>query len=255
MGNAVDLDIVIPVYNEGESILDVLGALRDQVRTPFRVLLCYDGDDDTTLTALRKAPAFPMEVAPVKNGGRGAHGAVLTGFQKSTAAAVLVYPGDDDYNAGRVDSLVEKFREGCEIVAASRFMKGGSMEGCPWLKAALVRASAFALYHVARVPTHDASNGFRLFSRRVLRTISIESSAGFTYSIELLAKCHRLGWKIGEVPVAWHERKSGRSRFLVLNWMAPYLRWFFYCFATAIGVRGPSSVRLKEPVGEAAGRS
>ena len=120
------------------------------------------------------------------------------------------------------------------------------MKGCPWLKATLVRSSAFVLYHIARVPTHDPSNGFRLFSQRVLQTIPIESTIGFTYSLELLAKCHRLGWKIGEVPVAWYERKRGTSRFRVLKWAPQYLTGFFYCFATAMRLKAPASVKLKE---------
>jgi dolichol-phosphate mannosyltransferase len=251
---STELDIIIPVYNEGESILAVLNALKQHVKTPFRILLCYDRDDDTTLVAVRNAPPFPFIVRFVKNRSRGAHGAVVTGFEESTAPAVLVFPGDDDYNACRVDSMVRQYRDGAEIVAASRFMPGGCMVGCPWLKALLVRGSAFLLFHVARVPTHDPSNGFRLFSRRVLQTIAIESTVGFTYSLELLAKCHRLGWKISEVPVAWHERKSGTSRFRVLRWLPHYLVWFFYCFATAARLRKPGSVRLKENISEAASR-
>jgi len=243
---AAELDIVIPVYNEGQGILVVLEALRKHVRTPFRVLLCYDRDDDDTLTAVRSAEAFPFEVRFVKNRRRGAHGAVVTGFEESTAPAVIVFPGDDDYNAGRIDLMVEQFRAGCDVVAASRFMSGGYMKGCPWLKAVLIRSSAFLLFYLARVPTHDPSNGFRLFSRRVLETIPVESTVGFTYSLELLAKCHRLGWKIGEVPVAWYQRKIGASRFRVLRWTPHYLTWFFYCFGTAMGLKAGSGVRLKD---------
>ncbi|MFZ3214227.1 MAG: glycosyltransferase [Terriglobales bacterium] len=242
---ATELDIIIPVYNEGEAILAVLAALQEHVRTPFCVLLCYDRDDDTTLAAVHNAPPFPFRVRWVKNRGRGSHRAVVTGFEESTAPAVLVFPGDDDYNAARIDLIVEQFRRGCEIVAASRLMPGGCMQGCPWLKAVLVRVSAFVLYYLARVPTHDPSNGFRLFSRRVLETIPIESTMGFTYSLELLAKCHRLGWKIGEVPVAWYERRSGRSRFRLLRWLPHYLVWFLYCFATALGLKQAASVKLK----------
>jgi len=241
----MELDIIIPVYNEGENILPVLASLKEHARTPFRVLLCYDRDDDTTLAAVRNAPGFPFPLVLVKNRGLGSHGAVVTGFEESTAPAVLVFPGDDDYNAARVDSMVEQFRSGCEMVAASRFMHGGCMQGCPWPKAMLVRVSAFVLYHLARVPTHDPSNGFRLFSRRVLETIPIESTMGFTYSLELLAKCHRLGWKIGEVPVDWYERRRGTSRFRLLKWLPHYLVWFFYCFATALGLKQAASVKLK----------
>ena len=74
--------------------------------------------------------------------------------------------------------MVAKARAGCDIVCASRFMPGGRMEGCPWLKAALVRSAAFLLYHFARLPTHDPTSGFRLFSRRVIEQITIEFGSG-----------------------------------------------------------------------------
>ncbi len=227
----VDLDIIIPVWNEGENIVSVLESLRQQVQTPFRVLICYDHDDDNTLTALREYRP-PYEVVPVKNRGRGAHGAVVTGFRASQAAGVLVFPADDTYNAKIVDEMVGKLRSGCDIVAASRFIPGGTMRGCPWLKAVLVRLAAFTLYHGARVPLHDATNGFRMFSRRVIDQVPIESSRGFTYSLELTVKCHRLGWKMAEVPAQWHERVKGTSRFQVLRWATAYLQWYFYAFAT-----------------------
>ena len=79
--------------------------------------------------------------------------------------------------------------------------------------------------YVARVPTHDATNGLRLFSRRVVQQIPVESEAGFTYSIELLVKVHRLGWPIAETPFLWRERTAGQSRFRVLKWLPGYLRW------------------------------
>lgn len=251
-----ELDIVIPVYNEGGNILNTLRALRRGVQTPFRVLICYDRPDDDTLTAIRGRPdeTTGLTVAFVLNQGRGAHGAVLTGFAASRAPWVVMYPADDDYNAGVLDAMVAKGRSGCDVVCASRFMRGGSMKGCPWLKAGLVRAGNFTLRHLARLPTHDASNGFRLFSRRALDTVAIESDQGFCYSIELLVKCHRLGWRVGEVPAQWHERQLGQSRFRVLKWLPAYLRWYRYAFATTFLRRGPETVpvRTQPPVGLAA---
>lgn len=241
-----ELDIVIPVYNEGASIGGVLESLRAHVRTPFRVLICYDRDEDDTLPALRPLQAAGMAILPVKNRGRGAFGAVVTGFAESRAPAVLVFPADDDYNAPRLDAMVAKLKEGCDVVCASRFIPGGRMVGCPPLKAAIVRGSAWALYHLARVPTHDPSNGFRLFSRRVLEGIPIESTEGFTYSIELLLKSQRLGWRVGEVPVEWYERTTGQSRFKVLRWLPAYFRWFAYAFETTYLRRGPATVVLRK---------
>ena len=241
------LDIVIPVYNEGANILRTLQSIARAVATPKRVLICYDREDDNTLPAIRDNRAALGELAVdfVRNRGRGAHGAVLSGFAASQAPFVVVLPADDDYNAGILDALVARADSGCDIVCASRFMAGGSMVGCPWLKAFFVRAGNFTLYHLARLPTCDASNGFRLFSRRAIDEIVIESDRGFCYSIELLVKCHRLGWRIGEVPANWFERTSGSSRFQVLRWLPAYLRWYVYAFATTYVRRPPRTVRLR----------
>ena len=146
------LDVIIPVYNESANILPTLRALLLAVKTPLRVLICYDHDDDSTLTAIteNRDALGALSIEFVRNRLRGAHGAVLTGFATSTAPFALVMMADDDYNAGIIDAMVAKAETGCKIVCASRFMPGGSMVGCPWLKAMLVRAGNFTLYHLAR---------------------------------------------------------------------------------------------------------
>jgi len=244
---APKLDIVIPVYNEGANILSTLAALRREVKTCRRILICYDMAEDDTLAAIAGAPDLvaALDVQYVRNPGRGVHNAILAGFAASQAPFILVYPADDDYNAGILDLMVARAEQGSDIVCASRFMPGGSMKGCPLLKSLLVRSANFTLRHLARLPTHDASNGFRLFSRRVVELIDVESDRGFCYSIEYLVKSHRLGWKIGEVPARWFEREHGTSRFQVLKWLPAYLRWYTYAFATSWLKAAPETVKLK----------
>jgi dolichol-phosphate mannosyltransferase len=230
------LDIIIPVYNEGANILPTLQSILRTVKTPPRVLICYDREDDDTLPAINdnRAVLGSLAILLVRNRGRGAHGAVVSGFAASTAPFAIVLPADDDYNAGILDAMVAR-------------AEAGSMTSCPWLKAALVRAGNFSLFHLARLPTRDASNGFRLFSRRVMDDIVVESDRGFCYSIELLVKCHRLGWRIGEVPARWFERAHGTSRFQVIRWLPAYLRWYLYAFATTYLRRPARTVRVKAP--------
>jgi len=114
----------------------------------------------------------------------------------------------------------------------------------PLLKSVLCRAVSDAMYHVLRLPVRDVTNGFRLFSRRVIDRIPIETELGWAFSLELLVKCHRLGWRIGEVPVHWYERKKGRSRFRVFKWAPHYLRWVLYALETVLLRQGPETVRL-----------
>jgi dolichol-phosphate mannosyltransferase len=231
----VRLDIVIPVYNEGDNIIAVLKSLANFVKTPYRLLICYDHENDNTLRALAQySESKAMDIVLVKNSGRGVLQAVQAGFAASSAAAILVFPADDTFNAKIIDSMVYLYEEGCEIVAASRFIPGGCMVDCPWLKALLVQSAAFFLYHFAHLPTRDPTSGFRFFSRRVIDQFPIESQQGWCFSLELLVKCHRVGWRVGEVPALWYERTSGQSRFRVLKWLPGYLRWFFYAFKTEL---------------------
>ena len=240
------VDIVIPVYNEGDNILPALDSLRTALRYPARVLICFDHDDDNTLTALEGYDAAPIQLCFVKNQGRGVLGAVTTGLSRATAPCVITMPADDDYNAARLNEMIALTRDGYDIVTPSRFMPGGGgLVGCPFMKAMIVRVAGWFMWNIARLPTHDASNGFRVFNRRTIELIPIESDRGFAYSIELLVKAHRLGWRITERPVEWHQRKAGQSRFHIVRWLPQYLRWLMYALATTYLRRSASSVRLR----------
>jgi glycosyltransferase involved in cell wall biosynthesis len=244
--STIALDIIIPVYNEGRNIQHTLTALGTAVRTPCRILICYDFEEDDTLAAVKSMMQDWFPILFIRNKGRGAHQAILSGFAASSAPFIMVYPADDDYNAAIIDRMVEDARAGNDIVCACRFMPGGCMVDGPWLKRLLVRVSAFTLYYLAGVPTRDSSNGFRLFSRRLIETVQIESVQGFTYSIELLVKAHRLRWPVADVPARWFERKQGTSRFRVIGWLGGYLRWYFYAFATTYFRRPAATVPRTE---------
>src|SRR5580698_10407848 len=93
------LDIVMPVYNEGENIVATVDSLLAHVETPFRLLICYDDDNDNTLSVLQRFVDRKLNLVLVKNRSQGALGASLTGFAASSAPTVLMMPADDDYNA------------------------------------------------------------------------------------------------------------------------------------------------------------
>jgi dolichol-phosphate mannosyltransferase len=124
-----ELDIVIPVYNEGRHIVATLSLLARSVKTPARVLICYDHAEDDTLPAIRHSPTAyaGLPVDFVRNTGRGAHGAVMSGFAASKAPFILMYPADDDYNAPLLDGMVAAARGGCDVVCASL-----SCRAAPW---------------------------------------------------------------------------------------------------------------------------
>lgn len=229
-----DLSIVIPVYNEGENIRNVLTAAESHFGTEPEILICYDFEEDNTLPVVREyLPKFP-HLKLVRNTGKGVLGALKTGFQVASQPAVLVTMADlsDDLSGVRV--MLDEFKKGAAVVCGSRYMKGGAQIGGPWFKKMLSRAAGVSLHYLAGLQTHDATNNFRLYAQSFLKSVTIESTGGFELALELTVKAHRQGLKISEVPTIWRDRTAGESRFRLMKWLPKYLRWYFY----ALGWRG-----------------
>jgi hypothetical protein len=121
--------------------------------------------------------------------------------------------------------------EGYDLVAASRYMKGGRQVGGPLLKKTMSRVAGVSLYWLGALPIHDATNAFRAYRRQVLLDFPIESQGGFAYSLEITAKAHAAGRKLGEVPSTWRDRSAGESRFKLRAWLPHYLKWYGYALS------------------------
>ena len=241
----IPLEIVIPIYNEGESILKLFESFQKLIKTEFRILLCYDLDDDTIFNFKNQFNKFNFEIVFVKNSLAGPCEAIKKGLYFGNSDCVIVYPADDFLNFNIIDKMYIAYKENYDIVVASRFMQGGSMKGCPFIKSILVRFASTTLYFLSSIPVRDASNGFRLFSRRLLNTVNIESKVGFAYSLELLSKCNRLNLKIYEIAAQWEERSVGSSRFKIIKWLPEYLRWYFYGLGTTWLKKAPQDVKKR----------
>lgn len=225
-----NLDIVVPVYNEGLAIKRTINSILSKVKVTNNIFICYDNNSDTTLKVIKKY-FKKKNIFLIKNQGEGAHGAVMTGIKKSVAEYVLVMPADDDYNTLIIDKMfISAKKMGIDIICPSRFYKSSKIVNAPFFKFLLVRVVNYSLYYLANVPSKDSTNGFRFFSRRVIDNIKITSSRGFTYSIEYLLKAHEKKMIIKDCPADWYERKSGKSRFQIFGWAKDYLKWYFYAW-------------------------
>jgi glycosyltransferase involved in cell wall biosynthesis len=221
-----DLDIIVPVYKEEGNIDKTLNEILKTQKINFRILVVFDFDEDPTLNVIKKK-FQRKEIICLKNKYNGFNGAVKTAFENLDSNAIMLYPADDHENFDLIYKMYKKFEEGFDIVCASRFVEGGSYEGAPFIKRLIVKLVSFTLSNFTTLPTKDATNGFRLFSKKIVQEISIESKKGFTFSIELLAKAHRLNFKITELPEKWPVRKSGKSKFKYYT-IFFYFKWFIY---------------------------
>jgi glycosyltransferase involved in cell wall biosynthesis len=231
----------MPVYNEGERVVPVLRTLEAAVRTPHETLVVYDFDDDTTVLPVRGLAAELPAVRLLRNDlGRGVLKAMRAGIAASRGAWVLTTMADGSDDPRDIEPMVRLARLGADVVAASRYVRGGRQEGGPRLKRVLSRIAGLSLHAFAGVPIHDPTNNFKLYSREFLDSVTIESQAGFELAIELSVKAALASRMMAEVPTTWRDRTAGESHFRLIAWLPQYLRWYTFAFR---GRRWPPSPR------------
>jgi len=229
---APELSIVLPVYNEGEAVTPVLRALAAGVRTPHELVVVYDFDADTTVPVVARLATEIPGLRGLRNDlGRGVLNAMKAGIAATAAPYVLISMADGSDEPAIVDRMVELARGGADVVAASRYMRGGHQIGGPPLKRLMSRTAGLTLHRFAGVPTHDPTNNFKLYSRRFLEATPIESTAGFELALELTVKASLAGRRVAEVPTTWRDRTAGQSNFRLRRWLPHYLHWYRVAFA------------------------
>lgn len=225
------IDIVAPVYNEADNVEKLFDEIEKEIKTEKRVTIIYDFDEDNTLTIVNRIAAnYSFQIRQVKNElGRGVLNAIITGFRNAEYDKVLVVMADLSDRLDVVDAMVAKLDEGFDLVCGSRYMKGGKQNGGPFLKSLFSRMAGLSLHYLTRIPTHDVTNSFKMYSKRLLDNIAIESSGGFEIGLEITVKAYTQGYRIAEVPSEWFDRTEGTSNFHMWKWMPKYLKWYFYC--------------------------
>jgi glycosyltransferase involved in cell wall biosynthesis len=235
-GGVPRYSVVVPVFNESENIGPFCRAALAQLPPGFELLVCYDFDGDATLPALAALPAGekPPDVRLVRNDlGRGVRYAIDAGMRAARAPVVLVTMADLSDDFPKVEEMVRRAEAGADVVCASRYMRGGRQHGGPWFKGLLSRTAGVSLYWLAGLPTHDPTNSFKAYRKDFLDRTPIESTDGFTLSLELTVKAHFNGGRVEEVPATWNDRVAGRSRFQLRKWLPLYLRWYFAALGAA----------------------
>jgi dolichol-phosphate mannosyltransferase len=227
-GEAPVLSVVMPVFKEGDSVEPVLRALTSEIMEPHEILVVYDFDEDPTVPVIDRLAQELPAVRGLRNDlGRGVLNAMKAGIAESRGAYVLISMADGSDEPHVVDPMVALAVGGADVVSASRYMRGGHQIGGPPLKRLMSRTAGLTLHWFAGVPTHDPTNNFKLYSRRFLDTVTIESTAGFELALELTVKATIARRRVAEVPTTWRDRTAGESNFKLRKWLPHYLHWYW----------------------------
>ncbi len=244
-----ELSIIIPVYNEARNIKKVLEGIDRVVHDiSCKAYVVYFLENDNTLPILKKIKnsyRFPISVLK-STYGRGAANQIKTGIAKSVGDIVLVTMSDLSDNPKDIPIMYNKIKQGYDVVCASRYVNGGgqiAQNSKSLIKKALSMFVGLSLHYLKGIPTHDVTNSFRIYKRRIFKYINIESDTGFSMAMEITVKAYALGYNITEVPTIWTDRSEGKSNFKIAKWAGSYFRWYRYAL-----VNGYSSMQKSQKV-------
>ncbi|MGI8419343.1 MAG: glycosyltransferase [Candidatus Levyibacteriota bacterium] len=229
------ISIIIPVKNEGKNIASVINQLQKSISIPFETLIIYDDPSDTTkpmAERIIKEKAIRNFFVIQNNQGdkNGVINAIKTGIKHAKGNAVVITMADLSDDITQIPTMYKLLEQGYDIVCASRYMPGGEKIGGPFLKTFLSKAAGMTLQKLYSVPTHDATNAYKMYKNTLLKNITIESKGGFEYSLEIVLKAHKGGYKITEIPTVWKDRVDGKSNFKLWKWLPQYIKTYSIIF-------------------------
>lgn len=222
------LTIVIPAHNEEESLPRTLNGLIENIKVPYEILVVDDHSNDRTFdTVLDFNKKYPNIRAVKNETPSGFTNAIKKGFSEVKEGLVCLVMADNCDEPSAINHMYEKINEGYDVVCGSRYMRAGKKLGGRFLQSFFSKLGSVSLHYLSGIPTHDASNAFKMYRKEALDSIEIEE-AGFASSLEILVKLYRKGCKITEVPTIWRDRIAGKSNFNISKVIKNYLRWYFW---------------------------
>jgi glycosyltransferase involved in cell wall biosynthesis len=202
------LSIIVPVYNEVDTLDEVLGRIR-AVALPGlerEIVVIDDGSTDGTrdlLTSVAEAPDATV-ILHERNQGKGA--ALRSGFAAASGDIVLVQDADLEYDPGEYPVLLEPILQGkADVVFGSRFIGGGSHRVLYFWHSVGNRLLTLLSNMLTDLNLSDMETCYKVFKRDVLAGITIEENR-FGFEPEITAKVARLGRPIYEVGISYHGR-------------------------------------------------
>jgi dolichol-phosphate mannosyltransferase len=236
------LSIVIPAYNESESITETLTSLYTALlakNIPHEILVVNDNSKDTTLEVLTELKTdIPSMVIHTNLGPNGFGYAVRYGLDRFTGDVVAVMMADLSDSPEDLVAFYTKIQEGYDCVFGSRWIKGGAVYDYPFLKKRINRLANWIVKVVFRLKYNDCTNAFKMYRKETIEGIKPFLSPHFNLTLELPLKAIVRGYSYAIVPNSWTNRKYGESKLKIKEMGSRYFFIMLYCLIEKYFSRG-----------------
>jgi glycosyltransferase involved in cell wall biosynthesis len=204
----VEVSIVMPCLNEVETLAQCIRKAQQAIAEHgllAEIVIADNGSTDGSQAVARQLGARVVEVA-----NKGYGNALRGGIDAARGRYVIMGDADDSYDFGAIAPLIEKLREGYDLVIGNRFAGGIEPGAMPWLHRWLGNPALTWLSRVFfKTPVGDMHCGLRGFTKDKYEEMLLRA-VGMEFASEMVIKASLRGMRITEVPVTL--RPDGRTR-------------------------------------------
>ena len=201
--------VVIPTYNESESIAQILSALKT---LDCDVLVIDDGSPDGTAQIVRHLGVEVIE----RSGKLGLGSAYRTGFSIGLDRGytyIIQMDADGSHQISDLEKLMDWIGS-ADLLIGSRYVKDGGVANWSKFREYLSRSANIYARLLLSLGVNDATAGFRIYTSALLRKMDISTirSEGYCFQIEKTRRAIGRGGSVAEVPITFIERTHGVSK-------------------------------------------
>lgn len=213
--------IVMPTYNEAENLPLMAEALFALPVADLHLLLVDDNSPDGTgKIADLLAAKYMGQVHVIHNKGKGGLGpAYIRGMKAAVSIGadyIMQMDADFSHQPKYVPQLIATLENGYDVVIASRFVAGGSVDEDWHLHRKLLTYFANRIYvpTILGLKVREATGGFRIWRREALIGLDLDRvrSNGYIFQVEITYLAHKMGYRMTEMPIHFPDRARGKSK-------------------------------------------
>ena len=236
------LSVVIPAYNEAESIAETVRALYAALLVAgieHEILVTNDNSRDQTLARLQAlALEIPTLVYHTNPGPNGFGYAVRYGLDRYRGDCVAVMMADLSDSPADLVRFYRTLQEGYDCVFGSRWIAGGRAAGYPPVKKLLNRAANGLVRVLFGLRYNDCTNAFKLYRRGTMDGLRPFLSPHYNLTLELPLKAIVRGYTYAVLPNSWQGRQHGESKLKIKEMGSRYFFIVLYCLIEKYFSRG-----------------
>jgi dolichol-phosphate mannosyltransferase len=221
------VSVVVPTYNEKENV----GVLIPRVFEVFKaskingsVIVVDDNSPDGTAAEVRRLmKKYPISLIE-RDRKMGLGSAYIAGFKRALEQkADMVFEMDADlsHDPSAMPAFIAKANSGFDVVVGSRLVAGGRVVGWGMHRKAVSFFGNSIGRLIAGIGVSDLTSGYRVYKKDVLKGIELDKveSKSYDFQLEMLARSAKNDFKVGTVPIVFHDRIRGESKLSKFDMM------------------------------------